>query len=200
MKHKLYKLLPLLGVLLVFTACSGNSQTEWHGHNITGIMPDLVYDLTDENNASTSAKDYAGKVRLVFFGYTSCPDICPVILGHLKTAIADLPTAEQEQVRVLFVSVDPQRDTPEKLAAYTRYFGPDFVGMTGTQKQLKALAKRYRVTYGYDEPQANDFYLVAHSSGVFVFGPDGKARLLFNDALTPDQMTVDLHHLIKLTG
>lgn len=200
MIYKLIKLIPLFGVVLMLSACGGNSKIAWNGHDITGVMPDLAYNLTNEKDKPATAADYAGKIRLVFFGYTSCPDICPVTLGNLKTAIASLPPAEQKQLRVLFVSVDPKRDTPKKLADYTHFFGPAFEGLTGTQKQLKMLTKRYRVTYGYGEPEKTGFYLVSHSSAIFVFGPTGKARLLLNSTLTPDQITADLRELFKQTG
>lgn len=200
MMPKFYKLILLFGAALILSACGSSDKTAWNGHNITGVMPDLAYTLTNEQGEPATEKDHAGKIRLMFFGYASCPDICPVTLGHLKAAIASLTPAQQKQVRVLFVSVDPKRDTPEKLADYTSYFGPDFVGLTGTQKQLQKLTKRYRVTFGYGEPDETGFYLVSHSSGVFAFGPDGKARLLLNNTLKPDQITADLRHLFAQSG
>lgn len=174
--------------------CGGGG--EWHGHDIRGVMPDLEYALTGEDGDTVRAGEYAGKVRLLFFGYTHCPDICPATLGRLAAAIAGLPEAQRDRVRVLFVSVDPERDPPARLAEYSDYFGPRFIGLTGTQEQLTELTKRYRVTYGYGKPDAEGFYPVSHSSGVFVFGPEGEARLLLNQSQTVTDITADLERLL----
>ena len=182
--------------ILVIVAGCGAGEVDYHGHDIAPLMPELAYTLTDENGEQISAGEYAGKLRLLFFGFTSCPDICPVTLGRLKGALSALTREQRDKVRVLFVSVDPERDTPTKLREYTRYFGPEVIGLTGTQKQLTALTKRYRVTYGYGEPNDNGFYDVSHSSGVFVFGPDGTPRLLWNQSVTGDQMAADLKTLL----
>ncbi len=187
----------LAGAAILLAACSSDTQEAWHGHDISGVMPDLAFELTTENGKTMQAGDTAGKIRLLYFGFTSCPDICPTTLGHIKTAINSLTPAQQDNVQVLFVSVDPKRDTLEKLADYTSYFGPHYLGLTGTQEQLKTVTKRYRVTYGYGEPDDSGFYDVSHSSAIFVFGPGGKARLLMNQSLSPDEIAEDLSALLK---
>lgn len=197
------RLLPatiLAAGLIALAACSGGGEAQWHGHDITGVMPDLAYQLTDENGADVSAGTYAGKVRVVFFGYTHCPKICPVTMSRVAGAISKLPAGQRDDVRVLFVSVDPERDPPQRLKEWTDNFGPRFIGMTGTQEQLKRLNKRYRVTYSYGKPNDSGFYKVNHSSGVFVFGPDGKARLLINQNQTADDIAADLKRLLEQTG
>ncbi len=184
----------------LLAACGAGQPPNWHGHDIHGVMPDLAYQLTDENGNSVEAGKYRGDVRLLFFGYTECPDVCPTTLARLKTSLESLPAADQKRVRVLFVSVDPKRDGPAKLAQYTGYFGPEFVGMTGTQSQLQALAKRYRIGYSYGTPDEHGYYTVSHSAGVFVFGPDGEARLLFDQSEGPDDIAADLHQLLAGRG
>jgi protein SCO1/2 len=181
-------------LLLLFAAC-GDSGGEWRGHQISGVMPDLAYDLTSETGNTVSAGAYGGKIRLLFFGYTHCPDICPVTLARLKAAIGMLPAEQQDNLRVLFVSVDPARDGPQRLREYTTHFGEQFVGLTGSQDQLRTLTRRYRVTYGYGETNDSGFYEVSHSSGVFVFGRQGEIQLLFNQSLSPDEMAEDLRRL-----
>lgn len=200
---KFIKLLvaPSLALMLaILAACGGSgdpSAKGWHGHDISGVMPELAFKLTTENGQTMQANDTLGKVRLLYFGFTSCPDICPTTLGHIKTAINSLSAEQQGSLQVLFISVDPKRDDYAKLKDYTGYFGPQFLGLTGTQEQLKAIAKRYRVTYGYGEPQDNGFYDVSHSSAIFVFDAQGKARLLMNQSLTPADIADDIQALLK---
>lgn len=193
---------PALGGLLcaamVLAGCS--SAPEYTAHDITGVMPDLAFTLTDENGQTVTADDYDGRLKLLFFGYTNCPDICPATMARIRAALAGLDADVRADIDVLFLSVDPERDTPERLKQFTSSFGPQFVGMTGNQEQLTALTKRYRVTYGYGEPNESGFYLVSHSSAIFVYGPDGKARLLANQSETVDQLTADLKQLLNNTG
>lgn len=190
-------LLPLFTAVL---AACGDTAPEWRGHDITGVMPDLRYTLTGENGETMTAGAYSGKVRLLFFGFTHCPDICPATLGRLKSAMTLLDAQQRERVRVLFVSVDPERDTPERLAEYTGYFGPRFVGLTGSQAQLTELTKRYRVTYGYGGPDENGAYTVSHSGAIFVFDPQGKVRLLFNQSVPVEDIAADLRRLLENTA
>ena len=177
-------------------ACSGG-EPEYNAHDIEGVMPDLAFNLTDENGNAVEADDYDGRLKLLFFGYTNCPDICPATMARIRAALGGLDDTTRENIDVLFVSVDPERDDPERLAQFTSSFGPRFVGLTGSQEQLKALSKRYRVTYGYGEPNDNGFYLVSHSSAIFVFGPEGKARLLVNQEQSVDALRADLKKLLE---
>lgn len=184
--------------MLTLTACS--DSVDYTAHDITGIMPDLSFNLTDENGDPANAGDYAGApLTLVFFGYTNCPDICPMTLAHISSTLAGLDASVRDKVKVLFVSVDPKRDTPARLQAYTAHFGPQFIGLTGTQKQLTKFTKAMRITYGYGEPDANGFYLVSHSSAIFVFDNNQHVRLLFNQDETVDEMTADLQTLLQQT-
>jgi protein SCO1/2 len=189
-------LLTIVLIPLALAGCGGSNDTEWNGHDIRGAMPDLEYILTGETGDTVRAGDYDGDVRLLVFGFSHCPDMCPATLGRLAAAVASLPETQRERVRILFVSVDPKRDTPQRLAEYTDRFGPRVVGLTGTQEQLTELTGRYRVTYGYGEPDAEGFYTVSHSGAVFVFGPEDEARLLFNQSLSVADITADLKRLL----
>jgi protein SCO1/2 len=133
---------------------------------------------------------------MLYFGYTHCPDICPTTLANLSQALSKLG-AKADDVRVLFVTVDPRRDDAGVLKTYTRAFGPEFVGLrAGSDEVLRALSKRYRVTYSLDKPDAHGNYEVTHSSAVFIFDGTGKARLIAESADTADNITHDLKQLI----
>lgn len=185
----------LLVAMVVFLAgCSGQ---DWNSTDVSGVMPDLQFTLTSETGEEVGAEAFEGQVSLVFFGFTHCPDVCPLTLANLASQLRALPEDEREQIQVLFVSVDPARDTPELLADYTSAFGPDFVGLTGTQAQLRELTRRYRVTYSYAEPDENGNYDVSHSSGVFAFNRDNEAVVLMRDNMPPDQQLADIRQLIN---
>lgn len=195
--HKIHSALWLALVLSLGTALSGCSGgADYAAHDITGVMPDLEFNLTNEKGEAVTADDYDGRLKLLFFGYTNCPDICPATMARIRAALGGLDADTRDNIDVLFLSVDPERDTPERLQRFTSSFGEGVTGLTGTQEQLKALSKRYRVTYGYGEPNENGFYLVSHSSAIFVFGPDDRARLLINQQQGVDEITADLKTLL----
>ncbi len=183
--------------LLVLSACN-DPEVEWAGTDITGVMPDLEFQLTSETKEAVSATQWTGKPALLFFGYTQCPDVCPGTLQSLNQAIAQLPEAGRDDINVLFVSVDPARDTPEVLSAYTDFYGPQFVGLTGNETQLRDLAKRYRTTFGYDQPDDNGYYAVSHSSAIYGFDREGQARVLLRSNFPTDQLASDLETLLNL--
>lgn len=183
----------LLLVLLTLGGCEDGSQP-WALRDISGLLPPLAFELHDGRGRPRSAPDFAGHVTLVYFGYTHCPDICPTTLARLAGVLRRLG-AGGEEVRILFVSVDPARDTPPVLQAYARAFGPQVVALSGTQAQLTRLAKRYRISYGLGAPGADGEYEVSHSSGIFIFDRDGEARLLATSADSDDALAADLGRL-----
>lgn len=199
MKRFSTTLLAALATVFLLAGCGPADNYQWHGHDVTGVTADLAFQLVDGNKKTVNAGTYAGKVRLVYFGYTYCPDVCPATMAHLAAALGQLTSPQRNKVRVLFISVDPKRDTPQRLKQWTRHFGPDFIGLTGSQKELKWLANRYRISYSYDTPGKNGFYLVNHSSAVFVFDGRGKARLLLKQDENSKEIAEDLAHLIKQT-
>jgi len=186
-----------LGITVTLAGCSGNSGENWHGKDISGLMPELQFELTGADNQTVTAEDSEGSVRLLYFGFTSCPDVCPTTLAKLQTAIRQLPESHRDDITTLFVSVDPERDTPERLASYVEFFGERIVGLTGDEPALRKLSKRYRTTFGYDEPDDEGNYNVSHSSAVYVFDRTGEARLLLRSDLTPQQISDDLERLVS---
>ena len=189
-------LLALLLMTLVVSGCSGEEEN-WNGKDISGLMPGLEFELTDSQGSPVTARQFDGKIRLLFFGFTSCPDICPTTLQKLNRATEGLPSGLQDDVLTLFVSVDPKRDSPEHLAAYVRFFGSGIVGLTGKEPQLRELAKRYRTTFGYEEPDENGNYAVSHSNAVYVFDRNGDARLLIRADLSAKAIRQDLIALAR---
>ena len=184
-----------LGVALSWLAgCS--QQAPYHLQSIQGLMPRLEFQLTDDDERTVNAERYRGSLVLLYFGYTHCPDVCPTTLAALGSALGRLG-AEANQVKVLFVTVDPARDTAPVLKRYMSYFGPQFIGLRGDDEALRPLIRRYRVAYHRDPPDQNGNYAVEHSSIVFVFDANGRARLLARDSDAPDAVAQDLHRLLQ---
>jgi protein SCO1/2 len=162
---------------------------------VAGLIPDLEFELTDENNNAVTAKDYLGSTVAIFFGFTSCPDICPTTM-HQWSSILKKIGEPATSVKVLFISVDPQRDSAEKLKKYTKIFGPAFIGLRGDDALIKEMTKRYRVTFGYGKEDTEGNYEVSHSGAVFVFDRQGKARLLATQSSLTDDIIADLKALL----
>ena len=138
-----------------------------------------------------SLKDYRGKLVLVYFGYTFCPDVCPTSLAATAEGLKLLTSEELGKVAMIFVSVDPKRDTPERLKEYAEFFHPAIVGATGTPEVIAEIAKRYGVFYAEQKvATAGGGYVVDHSSDTFVIAPDGKLVAKIAHATPPDQVAV----------
>jgi len=138
-----------------------------------------------------SLKDYRGKLVLVYFGYTFCPDVCPTSLAATAEGLKLLTPEELGKVAMIFVSVDPKRDTPERLKEYAEFFHPAIVGATGTPEVIAEVAKRYGVFYAEQKvATAGGGYVVDHSSDTFVIAPDGQLVAKIAHATPPDQVAV----------
>lgn len=188
--------LSVLTLLLVLAGCSG-SDTDWNAKNIRGLMPDLEFELTATDGEPFTPEDRAGQVRLLFFGFTNCPDICPATMARLQNAVKQLPESMRDEVTLLFVSVDPERDTPKRIGDYVDFFGNNIVGLTSDEATLRDLAKRYRTTFGYGKPDEDGNYDVSHSSAVYVFDGQGRARLLIRSDQSISQISEDLETLVR---
>lgn len=187
-------LLLIVGVLLA--GCQHDVPLPLRLTNISGHMPDLDFKLTDDLGKPVTGADYRGKVVLLYFGYTHCPDVCPLTLAQLHVVMQRLgPLADG--VRMLFVSVDPARDTPAVLHAYVNAFDSHAVGLTGEPRAIEALSKRYRSAFSREPGSADGNYEVSHSSAIYVFDRDGQARLLATPAASRDDLVHDLHLLLS---
>lgn len=140
-----------------------------------------------------SLKDYRGKVVLVYFGYTYCPDICPTALAATADGLKQLTGEELAKVAMVFISVDPERDTPARLKDYVEFFHPNIVGVTGTPDNLAEIAKRYGVFYARQKVEtAGDGYVVDHTSDTYVVGPDGRLLSKISHATPADQVAAEI--------
>jgi protein SCO1/2 len=142
-----------------------------------------------------SSKDFLGKVVVLYFGYTHCPDVCPTTMAHLARA-EQLLGPQGKDVQVIFVTVDPKRDTPKVLDAYVHAFMSSAIGLSGTVAQTKTLAGRYHVSYSYGKPDAHGNYVVNHSAAIYVFGPHGNGRLIGTELTPPEGIAHDVHQLL----
>jgi protein SCO1/2 len=194
--YRARRLAPLTAVTLALLLSACGSSQPWHLKNVSGLLPPLHFKMRRANGKLVTAQDFRGKVVLLYFGYTHCPDVCPLTLAKLSQALHTLGTGA-DQVRVLFVTVDPTRDTLAVLHRYTKAFGPRFVGLRGNDGQLQTLAKRYRITYTKQPPNARGDYQVTHSSGVFIFDRHGDARLLATSSSKAPAISADLKRLIR---
>ncbi|UHL66207.1 SCO family protein [Paralcaligenes sp. KSB-10] len=169
-------------------------------HNIRGFLPDLRFSLEGAGNKAITQDAFKGKTVLLFFGYASCPDVCPTTMVQLAQVMQNLGD-KARNVRILFVSVDPHRDTPDKLQAYVDAFDKNAIGLTGTEKQIADIARRYRVSYQIEKPTTQDSndYQVAHSRGVYIFDNRGRARLLAPDTESVAAVTQSLQTLLAQT-
>ncbi len=135
-----------------------------------------------------SLSDYKGKLVLIYFGYTFCPDICPTNLGNLSMAYQQLTPAERANLQILFVSVDPARDTPARLQQYADYFEANIVGMTGEAQTIAEISKRYGVVYAkVDNPDNGTNYAVDHSAFTYVVDQTGQLQTQLPHATSPEQ-------------
>ena len=150
------------------------------------------FSLIDHHGKSRTDRDFRGKYMLIFFGYTYCPDICPLNLQHGADALQTLDAKIRDQIVPIFVSIDPERDTPDVLKEYVANFSDQFVGLTGSEQQIRAISKAYRIhrrkVLPVDETNI-DNYLVDHSSITYLMGPDGKFVTLFPHNTSVEKMS-----------
>lgn len=171
-------------LVLVLSGCgpdsnSGTSgKSPFQGTDITGVDWGKDLQLTDHSGKRRSLADFHGKVVVLFFGYTHCPDVCPTTLGELGITLKRLGT-DANKVQVLFVTLDPARDTPAVLAQYVPSFNPSFLGLTGTEAEIDKAAKSFKVFYKKQEGKSKAGYSMDHSANTFVIDQQGRIRLLF---------------------
>ncbi|MFQ5466740.1 MAG: SCO family protein, partial [Kiloniellaceae bacterium] len=154
------------------------------------------FTLADQTGRTVHDTDYRGRMMLISFGYTTCPDVCPTTLASISQALDDLG-ADAERVQPLFITIDPARDTPEALAAYMPNFHPSLIGLTGTQAQIAAVAKAYKVYYAKAGGAAEgEDYLMDHSTMVYLMGPDGRLLTYLPNAMDPDALAARIREYL----
>lgn len=165
----------LVSVSAIFSACSEN-RPSFAGIDLTGADYAQGFSLPDHNGQQRSLQDFAGKVVVVFFGFTQCPDVCPTSLTELAEA-KKLLGSQADRLQGIFISVDPERDTPELMKAYMASFDPSFLALHPTQAELQALSKSFKVYYKKVEGSTPSNYTMDHSAGSYVYDPQGRLRL-----------------------
>lgn len=153
--------------------------------------------LTDHTGKPRSLADFRGKVVVLFFGYTHCPDVCPTTMSELASAMKQLGPEAAKQVQVLFVSVDPERDPPELLAKYVPAFDPSFIGLSGSPAEVAAVADRFKIVYQKVKGSDEKNYTVDHSAGSYIFDKTGKLRLFVSYGAGAKVFAHDIGLLLK---
>lgn len=195
--HRVVRLAAASTLVLLMAACSEHGAP-WQLTNVSGHLPDLQFSLTADDGKPIDASAFKGQTTLVYFGYTHCPDVCPETMARLMQVLAKLGPKDAERVRILFISVDPARDTPQLLREYVGAFDAQHArGLTGSDRQIESLARRYRVAYQMEKRDPKGNYEVTHSSAVYIFDAQGRARLLATDHDSPDAVAHDLRRIVE---
>jgi cytochrome oxidase Cu insertion factor (SCO1/SenC/PrrC family) len=163
-----------------------------------GMVLGGPFQLVDQTGRAVTEADFAGRFMLVYFGFTYCPDVCPTELGAMVAALDELGDAAA-RVTPIFITVDPDRDTPEAMADYVARFDPRLVGLTGTPEQIAAAARAYRVFYAKVQRPEMTQYLVDHSSFIYLVGPDGRVRSLFRPQTSPEAMAQTIRAQLRVS-
>ena len=189
---KTFALTLALGAL---AACSPDTL-KFKSIDITGADYAKGFTLADHNGAQRTLADFKGKVVVVFFGFTQCPDVCPTALADLAE-VKRLLGPQGDKLQGIFVSVDPERDTPEVLKAYMTNFDPGFLALRPTAEQLPEVAKAFKIFYKKVEGPTPTSYTMEHSAGSYVFDPQGRVRLYTRQAVGAQGLAEDLALLLK---
>jgi protein SCO1/2 len=193
------KLLALLCMTLALAACQKGTpgpKLDFTNTDLTGLSYAQGFSLNDHTGQPVTLDSYRGKVLVVFFGYTQCPDVCPTTMAEMAGVMKELGP-QADQVQVLFITLDPARDTRELLAQYAPTFDPRFVGLYGTPEQTAQVAKEFKVIYNKVEGKTPDSYTIEHTAGSYVFDKNGKIRLFLRHGQGPAPITHDLKLLLS---
>ncbi|GAB3426725.1 SCO family protein [Massilia solisilvae] len=171
------------------------AKPNFQNTDVTGLDYARAFNLTDYNGKPRTLADFKGKVVVLFFGYTQCPDVCPTTLAEMAAAMKELG-AQSDQVQVLFVTLDPERDTPDLLKNYVPQFDKRFLGLYGTPDQIAKTAKEFKVFYTKVPGSSPDQYSIDHTAGSYVFDKDGKLRLFVRHGQGPGPLVHDIRQLL----
>ena len=193
--HRRSALTALLGAAAAAAGCM-ESKPQFKSVDLTGADYARDFAMPDQDGKMRTLKEFQGEVVVLFFGYTQCPDVCPTTLAEIAQA-KQLLGAQGAKVRGVFVTVDPERDTPQVLKSYLANFGPDFVGLRGTPEQTAAMAKDFKIYYKKVEGKTPGSYTMDHSAASFVYDPQGRLRLYTRYGSGAQALADDLKLLLK---
>jgi protein SCO1/2 len=191
--------LAVLAAIALGGCGAGAPAPKFVASDVTGTTYGRDFQLVDHAGKPRTLADYRGKVVVLFFGYTQCPDVCPTTLAELAETMKRLG-ADADRVQVLFVTVDPDRDTPAILAQYVPAFDPRFVGLYGDAAATERTAKEFKVLYQKQPGRTPGTYTVDHSAGTYVFDPQGRLRVYVSYGQGPDVFAHDIRELLRATG
>ena len=187
----------LAGGALLLGACSEGGKASFNAIDVTGADYAKDFALTDHNGQARTLKDFQGKVVVMFFGFTQCPDVCPTSMTELAT-VRKLLGKDGEKVQGLFVTVDPERDTPEIMKVYMANFDPSFLALyAATPEQLAAVAKDYKVYYKKVAGKTPTSYTMDHSAGMYIYDTQGRLRLYSRYGSGAGALADDIRLLLK---
>lgn len=182
-------------LLAVFLSVGCEAPAHFNATDLTGSSIGVDFALQDQNGKQRRLSDFKGKVVIVFFGYTQCPDVCPTTLSSLQETVRLLGT-QADRVQVLFITLDPERDTAALLAQYVPSFHPSFLGLRGSTAETEAIAKAFKVFYKKQEGTAPGNYSIDHSTGSYVYDPSGRLRLYLKYGEIPQRIAADISKLL----
>jgi len=186
----------LLAVLCLLAVACNRVPVEFRNTDLTGATFARQFTLSDHNAQIRTLGDFKGKVVVIFFGYASCPDICPSTLSRLAAVMTALGP-ESEKVQVLFVTVDPERDTADRLRDFVPWFHPSFLGLRGNAQETKAVSEEFRIFSARREVGSQLGYVLDHSSGAYVYDPAGRIRLYVKDTASVEEIVADIRLLLS---
>ena len=185
----------LLALLLVLGACQ-QGKPGFRATDITGAEFGRDFALADHTGKPRALADFRGRVVVMFFGFTHCPDVCPTTLAELAVAMKKLGT-DGDKVQVLLVTVDPERDTPQVLSQYVTAFNPRFLALRGTAEETARVAKEFKIIYQKVAGARPDSYTMDHSAGTYIFDTQGRLRLYVSNGQGPEVFAHDIALLLK---
>ena len=195
-------LLLLAALTFVSSGCDqvksmfGAGKVPFNSIDITGAGYAGNFTLTDQDGRQRTLNEFKGKLVAVFFGFTQCPDVCPTALAELAQIKRSLGP-EGDKLQGIFITIDPERDTPEVLKAYVSNFDKSFVALRGTPEQTAAVAKEFKVFYAKSPGSTPDSYSMDHTAGMFVFDTQGRIRLFSRHGMGPQPLAADMRQLLQ---
>jgi protein SCO1/2 len=195
MSGAMAKAAALIVALALTIAGCGRGGPQFQTSDVTGAAMGRDFALTDHNGKARTLADFRGKAVVLFFGYAQCPDVCPTTLATLAEALKRLGP-DAAKVQVLFVTIDPERDTPELLSHYVTAFDPSFLGLSGDAEATARTAKEFKIIYQKQPGSTPGSYTMDHSAGTFMFDPQGRLRLYAGHGQDADVFAHDLRELL----
>ena len=185
----------MLLILLTLVACKPSTNATFHATDISGADFAATLNLTDHTGKPRSLADFHGKVIAVFFGYSHCPDVCPTTMTDLKNAMKILGS-DAENVQVLFVTLDPERDTQQALASFVTAFDQRFIGLYGSQSEIATVTQTFKIFAAKVENSGRSGYTIDHSAGLYLYDRQGKLRLYADYGTKPEALAADMKQLM----